>query len=445
MTQARTPTTALPRLAALAGGACLLVAGACAEDPGAESFHLELRNDAPDQPTLAVERIADEVDADDPVGLGPGESSSVELRLPPGARLQLITMFSESNDCFVAFPPGGIDVWSGTEAMVGDRSGELGLWDAGTELNGPPGLGPDQGPRQSAADQGSPVDGTVERLSSSILDPTVDEAGNVYPPLASFVRVELEQIEGDRFRVTLDNVSNDQTLELPEGDAIGVHLSPGLAFVQLGTAAAFELGEPASGALERLAEAGDPDPLFARLSEGPGGDLRPLLAVVHEPEFEIFAPGERAGVELERYTEAGEWSPLLRRLEQRPGVIEARVPRVAPLAPGERLDLDFVAAPGDALTLLSPYSVGGDKLLALRGLPLFAEDGSPLEGRLDWEFALYDLGSAAGAMPEAPGHSEPNMADENRGITRVGGEWQGWTYPAGHELVEATIELAATP
>lgn len=110
--------------------------------------------------------------------LMPGDSYTFEVEAAPGHRLSLATMFVQSNDLFYAPDPAGTALFADGEPVSGDVTDALSLWDAGTERNREPGIGPDQAPRQSGPDSGPGEDGVV-RPVSRVMDgyeyPDVDE------------------------------------------------------------------------------------------------------------------------------------------------------------------------------------------------------------------------------------------------------------------------------
>ena len=105
--------------------------------------------------------------ATEPGPLLPGSSYSFTVDAVPGDRLQLATMYVQSNDLFYAFAPGGIALFSGDTPAQGDMTEQLTLYDAGTEVNQWPGFGPDQAPRQDGADTGADEGGTVGAVDDS--------------------------------------------------------------------------------------------------------------------------------------------------------------------------------------------------------------------------------------------------------------------------------------
>ncbi|MCJ8165207.1 spondin domain-containing protein [Pontibacter sp. E15-1] len=77
-----------------------------------------------------------------------GEVATFTFRASPGDRLQIATMFVQSNDWFYAFGDKGLDLFDGLHAVEGDVTSHLVLYDAGTEEDTAPGTGPFQKPVQ---------------------------------------------------------------------------------------------------------------------------------------------------------------------------------------------------------------------------------------------------------------------------------------------------------
>jgi hypothetical protein len=91
--------------------------------------------------------------------LTPGQAYEFEVSAAPGQSLSLAWMFGQSNDLFYS-NERPIALFVGTKPVSGEMTAQLSLWDAGTEVNEEPGLGPNQAPRQK-----SPDAGTAERES----------------------------------------------------------------------------------------------------------------------------------------------------------------------------------------------------------------------------------------------------------------------------------------
>lgn len=98
----------------------------------------------------------------------PGESATFTFTASPGDRLQIATMFAQSNDWFFAFGGTGLDMFpEGPTPVSGDVTSRIVILDAGTEADQPPGAGADQAPAQAAPNTGAAdPDSTIRVVSS---------------------------------------------------------------------------------------------------------------------------------------------------------------------------------------------------------------------------------------------------------------------------------------
>jgi len=118
----------------------------------------------------------------DPAPIGPGEAYEFEITASPGESLSFATMFVSSNDLFFSFGEDGIALFDEAGTPIsGDVTGQVVLWDAGTEVNQQPGLGPDQPERQEVADTGEDEDGVVAQVND----------GFTYPDVAAVIYVTI--------------------------------------------------------------------------------------------------------------------------------------------------------------------------------------------------------------------------------------------------------------
>lgn len=109
----------------------------------------------------------------------PGGSYTFTVEAAPGDQLSFATMLVQSNDLFVGVED--LALFDGDTPIDGSITAELGLYDAGTEVNQPPGTGPDQAPRQAGPDTGADealavgavADGFAYPALSDLLDATV--------------------------------------------------------------------------------------------------------------------------------------------------------------------------------------------------------------------------------------------------------------------------------
>jgi|APHM01.1.fsa_nt_gi Spondin_N. len=335
--------------------------------------------------------------ADGAEPLTPGNTYSFTVSAEPDddPRLSLATMFIQSNDLFYAPSPEGVALFDGDEPVSGSITDRLNLWDAGTEVNERPGVGPNQAPRQSGADTG--VDeGTVR--------PVTD--GYDYPATADVIRLTTSVAETDgeaiTWNVTIQNVSTPETLSTPDG-SVPVPLSPGAYAAHTDAVQLFETGEAASTGIERIAEDGMAGPL--------AGSLSGVEGVLDGGAF--TTPDGADG----------------------PG----------PLTPGNTYSFQVTAAAGDdpRLSLATMFIQSNDLFYApadAAGVPLF-EGGEPVEGDLTGRLALWDAGTERNERPGVGPNQAPRQSSADtgppEGVVRVVDD--GYDYPAPGDVIDVRL------
>lgn len=121
--------------------------------------------------------------------IAPGGAFEFDVEVSPGQNFSFATMFVPSNDLFYAPASSGITLWpEDGEVVSGDVTDDVELWDAGTETNSEPGVGPDQAPAQDGPDVGEDEGGTVQLAAD------VDDGFN-YPSVDSVVQVTVTPVE----------------------------------------------------------------------------------------------------------------------------------------------------------------------------------------------------------------------------------------------------------
>ena len=107
------------------------------------------------------------VGADKAGPIGPGGAYEFTFMAKPGMHLSVIMMFGQSNDWFYAPSHRGIELFKNGKTISRDITSEFMLYDAGTEKDEEPGIGPNQGPRQSAPNTGPAENGKVHLAKES--------------------------------------------------------------------------------------------------------------------------------------------------------------------------------------------------------------------------------------------------------------------------------------
>lgn len=121
----------------------------------------------------------------DPGPLFPGRKYEFNVTAVHGEVLSFVTMLVQSNDLFFAPDENGIDMFPGGDPRNGDVTGMVMLWDAGTEVNGKPGIDRWQLPRQLAPNTG-PDEGGMIRL--------LDDDNFTYPEVSQMIRVTITPV-----------------------------------------------------------------------------------------------------------------------------------------------------------------------------------------------------------------------------------------------------------
>jgi hypothetical protein len=340
------------------------------------------------------------------VAAGPALSGdSFTFMVTPDAAhpyLSFASMVGTTNDAFLALPAGGVALLNGSGAphsaakVAADIRHMLAVWDAGTEANEVPGVGPNQAPRQPAANTGPADPDNMVRLYA---DATNDLAG---VSLGGFASVSIEHTTGNEFAVTVTNTSS--------GTAYPGRVAPLAWALHDAATRIFSLEMPASAGLERLAEDGNPALFESELAalSGVGSS-----AVVNVP--------------------VGAASP-------------------APLDPGQSFRFTVMADTTHRfLSLAQMIAPSNDAFLAFDpgGIALLDDAGAvrsdqDISSDIAAHLYAWDAGTEANQSGAAGPEQIGRQAAPNTGANEGGGTVRNvdgsvWPFPAGHEIVKVTI------
>jgi hypothetical protein len=110
-----------------------------------------------------------------PAPILPGGAYEFTFTATEGMKLDLISMFGQSNDLFYA-PKESFELFDASgNAISGDITDKFFLWDAGTEVNQAPGIGDEQAPRQKAKNTGKAENGVVGLVKDGFLYPNTKD------------------------------------------------------------------------------------------------------------------------------------------------------------------------------------------------------------------------------------------------------------------------------
>ncbi len=372
--------------------------------------------------------------------LMPGESESFTFNAGIGSYLSFATMFVQSNDLFYGFGETGMALYDGSgDAITGDVTAMVELWDAGTEVNEEPGVGPNQAPRQSGPNTGDDENGTVE-LIQDIND------GFTYPITNTIIKVSISHDGGTEFTATLENISGSSTLPTP--------FAPGVWVVHDGNVQLFTAGESSPNGMEGLAEDGTNQTLADDLAAGTGyvSPFAPGVFVVHEKdEMPLFINGQPDfGDGLEGLAEDGDPSGLDGTLKGLTGLIATGVfntPTGAggpgPLLPGNTYTFSFEAEEGDYLNFATMLVHSNDLFYAFddNGIALF-NNRTAVTGNLTSSIQLWDAGTEVNEYPGA-GNNQPARGGADSGVDENGNVQpvnDSFSYPTVSSAIEVTIQ-----
>jgi hypothetical protein len=124
------------------------------------------------------------VGASSPGPITPGAAYETTVTATPGDRLSITLMMGQSNDWFYAPAESGIELFKNGKAISGDIAPQFSLWDAGTEVNEEPGIGPNQGPRQKAPNTGKAENGVVHKIQN----------GKTYSTASAVMRITITPV-----------------------------------------------------------------------------------------------------------------------------------------------------------------------------------------------------------------------------------------------------------
>lgn len=371
--------------------------------------------------------------------VGPGNSLSYTFNAGKGAYLSFATMFVQSNDLFYGFGESGLALYDDNgDAVTGDVTNEVLLWDAGTEVNQEPGVGADQAPRQSGANTGADENGTV-KLITDVMD------GYTYPATEEVIEVMLSHDGETEFTVTLKNVSDMHAFQTP--------VAPGVWVVHNSGMPIFTEDQAAANGLEGLAEDGTNADLgdYLAMNSGFVTPFAPGVFVVNYGGFPLFKDGApNFGNGLEAMAEDGSPTDLNASLDGLPGIKAHDIFAVpvggsggAPIFPGESYEFTFEASEVDYFNFVSMLVQSNDLFVAFedKGIYLF-ENGQPISGDITSRLKLWDAGTEVNEYPGAGNNQAPRQSGPNTGDSEVKKVMEvndAFTYPDITDLIRVTI------
>jgi hypothetical protein len=368
----------------------------------------------------------------------PGASQNFNFNAGKGSYLSFATMFVKSNDLFYGFSDSGLELYDANgDAITGDVTMNVSLWDAGTEVNQEPGEGDNQPMNQTGPNTGEDENGTIHIVNDNF----------TYPMTTAVIKVTLAHDGGTMFTINIENLSDGTSLSTP--------FAPGVWVVHNDQAKLFTDGTTASPGMEKLAEDGDNSMMNGFLTDNSGyfSPFAPGVFAIHTTNVNpIFTTNSSdTGNGLESLAEDGDPSTLGASLATLNGVSTSGVFNTpdgaagpGPLSPTNTYSFTFMAQEGDYLSIATMLIHSNDLFYAFdaAGIPLFT-NGSPVSGNVTSTINLWDAGTEVNEYPGA-GNNQPARGGAMTGVNENGVVQlvnDGFTYPAVGDAVKVTIEI----
>jgi len=384
----------------------------------------------------------------------PGKMYQFTIDAGRKQKLSFVTMLAATNDLFFGPDGAGIALYDSTGAPISaDVTAQIRLWDAGTEVNEEPVVGPNTVAKQAAANTGPDEHGNVVDIVNA-----TDGVHFDYPAVADVIQVTVTHTSGTHFLVTIKDVSASNSLMTSMGN-FAAPVSPGVWVVHNAPNPLFTVGMPDRGnGLEQIAEDGNPASLAAFVAANAGitYPASPGVWVVHRAGSKpLFSAGMvDYGNGVEAIAEDGNPALLGGRLSMLDGELAGAVFNTpvgasspGPIVPGAKYQFSFDASPGDALSFATMLAATNDVFFApnATGIALFDASGAAISGDITDQISLWDTGSEGNEEPGIGPNTVTNQLAPNTGTAGEGkvqllsAVGDGFSYPNVSSVLDVRV------
>ncbi|AZA52829.1 spondin domain-containing protein [Chryseobacterium sp. G0201] len=339
----------------------------------------------------------------------PGQSVSFKFSAGKAQSLMFTTMYGASKDWFFASKQPGIKLFDASgNAITGDVSSEVQLWDNGTKDN---------------------ISGQAENKPIALVP-------NVTASQLMQLNLSYNDISSE-FTLTITNTSGGTANETP--------FSPGVWAVSnyngsqlLNPAPFFTPNAMSNPEITDIAQMGNITKMVTKLNANTGimTGLSPALVVVYSgdknPIYELGKVDDGKG--LKEIAQMGNVTKLQNSLKSSPNVKGIYVAGNAPVAPGSKIMTKFQSSPGDKIAYVTMFGFSNDWFYANEQ----SIDASAI-GDVTSKTTLFDSGTGVDQYPGAGNHQAlfggtPQV--ENVVISKVGNQFPN---PSVQNVLKVTI------
>lgn len=341
--------------------------------------------------------------------IAPGQSVTIKFSAGKAQSLMFATMYGASKDWFFVSKQPGIKLFDNNgNAITGDVSSEVLLWDNGTKNNA------------TGQAENNPIAQVPGVNASQLmkLDLAFDDASS-------------------EFTLTITNTSGGTANETP--------FSPGVWAVSnyngsqlLNPAPFFTPNALSNPEITDIAQMGNTDKMVTKLNANTGimTGLSPALVVVYRGEKNpIYELGQLdAGKGLKEISQFGDVSKLQNSLQSLPNVKGVYVAGNAPVSPGQKISTSFEANSEDKIAYVTMFGFSNDWFFANEEVI-----NTNTIGDISTKTSLFDSGTGVNQYPGAGNHQAlfgGMPQPENIVISKVGNEYP---VPPVQNVIKVTI------
>ena len=360
----------------------------------------------------------------------PGQQIQIKFNAGKGQALSFATMYGNSKDLFFAPVNPGIMLYDNNgNAITGDVSSQVKLWDNGTIINSNP-ANPATGQTTGTEDK------NVTEIAGS--DGTYN-----YPAASDMMKLTLTyDVSKSEFTLTILNNTNNTTVQTP--------FSPGVWAVSniLGgelenDAPFYKPAHKTTTELTALSTMGNNQPFYNMLETNTDiiTGISPVLIVIYTGDRNpIFQVNEKdGGIGLKNLAQTGDASILKASLEKEKIVRQVYILGTSPVAPGSKVEETFEANSNEKIAFATMFGYSNDWFFA-NNSSIDALSTGDKTGMV----SLYDNGTALSQYPGA-GNAQAGFSNrpiiEDQVIKIVDQQtYPDFPVPAVNQMLKVTIK-----
>lgn len=359
----------------------------------------------------------------------PGEEVEIKFNAGKGQALSFATMYGNSKDLFFAPNNPGIQLFDGNgNAIEGDVSAQVKLWDNGTIIN--------SNPENAASDQPTVAeDRNISEINGS-------DGMYTYPAANEMMKLNLKyDINTSMFTLTIKNNSDRTNVSTPFSPGVWA-VSNVLGGNLLNTKPFYEENAKTTASLTALSTTGNNQPFKNMLTDETGiiTGISPVLVVLYTGDTNpIFTVNEKdKGNGLKNLAQTGDASILKTSLEKERIVKKVYVLGSSPIAPGSKVDVKFETNRNEKIAIATMFGYSNDWFYANNSQILATATGD-----ITNHVSLYDNGTAKSQYPGA-GNAQALFSNkqiaEDIVIKMVDSQtYPDFPVPAVNDIIQITI------